>query len=178
MADDPDVVALTRQARNGSRDAFARLIRMNARLVWAQLHGMVRDAAWIEDLCQETFLRAWRSIGTLQDEAAFRPWLLSIARRLCWDFQARESRRPDVEQKARPPEPEEPEERGELVRRALGALPERYRLPLTLRYLEGMRYGEIGEQLGLTNGTLRGLLARGMKQLREALPREFAGRTA
>jgi RNA polymerase sigma-70 factor (ECF subfamily) len=160
---------LVRQARAGSREAFTKLIRAHSRLVWAQLHGMVRDPAWIEDLCQETFLKAWRSIGTLQDDASFRPWLLSIARRLCWDFREREARRPDVEKKAAAPS-DEPEDRAEAVRLALGALPDRYRLPLTLRYLEGMGYHEIGEHLGLTNGTLRGLLSRGMKQLREALP--------
>ena len=160
-----------------SREAFTRLIRAHARLVWAQLQGMVRDPAWVEDLCQETFLRAWRSIGTLEDPERFRPWILSIARRLCWDFQKRELRRPEVEKEAPTPEPERNEERGERVRRALGELPEHYRLPLTLRYLEGMRYGEIEQHMGLTNGALRGLLSRDIKQLRASLPRDLHGRT-
>lgn len=173
-----DESELVRRARAGSRDAFTSLIRLHARLVWAQLQGMARDPAWVEDLCQETFLRAWRAIQTLEEDGAFRPWLLSIARRLCWDFQQRESRRPDVEQKAAPPAEPPAEDRGELLRRALGELPERYRLPLTLRYVEGMGYGEISRQLGLTNGSLRGLLARGVKQLRDSLPRELSGRTS
>jgi RNA polymerase sigma-70 factor (ECF subfamily) len=171
MADEQELV---RRARAGSRDAFTQLVRLHARLVWAQLQGMARDPAWVEDLCQETFLRAWRSIKTLEEDGSFRAWLLSIARRLCWDFQQREGRRPDVEASAPPPPEPAAEERGEVVRRALAELPERYRLPLTLRYLEGMGYEEISRQLGLTNGSLRGLLARGVKQLRAGLPRGFA----
>jgi DNA-directed RNA polymerase specialized sigma24 family protein len=46
-------------------------------------------------------------------------------------------------------------------------------MPLTLRYLTGAGYDAIGEQLGLTNGSLRGLLHRGLKMLRERLPRDI-----
>jgi RNA polymerase sigma-70 factor (ECF subfamily) len=171
MSEEPEVLEWVRAARGGSRDAFTQLIRRHARLVWAHLAGMVRDPAWVEDLCQETFLRAWKSIRTLQEDASFRAWLLSIARRLCWDFEQRERRRPGIEERAAPPGPGTDEDRGERVRRALGELPERYRLPLALHYLEGMDYAEIGRQLGVTNGSLRGLMARGMKQLRDGLGR-------
>jgi RNA polymerase sigma-70 factor, ECF subfamily len=52
----------------------------------------------------------------------------------------------------------------------LRSMPEEYRLPLSLRYLAGADYDTIGEQLGLTNGTLRGLLHRGLKMLRDRMP--------
>ena len=52
----------------------------------------------------------------------------------------------------------------------LRSLPEDYRLPLTLRYIAGADAETIGEQLGLTNGALRGLLHRGLKMLRDRLP--------
>jgi RNA polymerase sigma-70 factor (ECF subfamily) len=55
----------------------------------------------------------------------------------------------------------------------LRSLPEDYRLPLTLRYIVGADAGEIGTQLGLTNGALRGLLHRGLKMLRDRLPPDF-----
>jgi DNA-directed RNA polymerase specialized sigma24 family protein len=55
----------------------------------------------------------------------------------------------------------------------LRSLPEEYRLPLTLRYIGGEDYESIGMQLGLTNGSLRGLLHRGLKMLRAKLPAEF-----
>ena len=52
---------------------------------------------------------------------------------------------------------------------ALKSLPEEYSLPLTLRYIAGADYETIGRQLGLSNGSLRGLLSRGMARLREKL---------
>ena len=55
----------------------------------------------------------------------------------------------------------------------LRSLPEEHRLPLTLRYIAGADYETISTQLGLTNGSLRGLLHRGLKMLRERLPAEF-----
>ena len=55
------------------------------------------------------------------------------------------------------------------------SLPEDYRLPVMLRYFAGADYETIGEQLGLTNGSLRGLLHRGLKLLRDRLPPEFGG---
>ncbi len=67
-------------------------------------------------------------------------------------------------------------EREEIRQRVLAVLrsmPEEYRLPLTLRYMTGADYDAIGEQLGLTNGSLRGLLHRGLKMLRDRLPRDL-----
>jgi RNA polymerase sigma-70 factor (ECF subfamily) len=62
----------------------------------------------------------------------------------------------------------------EQVMAALRALPPGYRLPLTLRYIVGADYASIGEQLGMTNGALRGVLHRGMNLLRDLLPPDFA----
>jgi RNA polymerase sigma factor (sigma-70 family) len=76
------------------------------------------------------------------------------------------------------PTPEEAVERDEMRQRVLAvlrSLPEEYRLPITLRYLTGADYESIGEQLGLTNGSLRGLLHRGLRMLRERLPRDLIG---
>ena len=64
------------------------------------------------------------------------------------------------------------EEERQRVLAVLRSLPEEYRLPLTLRYIAGADYETIGQQLGLSNGSLRGLLNRGMARLREALKDE------
>src|SRR5438477_221238 len=71
------------------------------------------------------------------------------------------------------PEPADHLEREELRQQVLAvlrSLPEEYRVPLSLRYLAGADYETIGTQLGLTNGSLRGLLHRGLKMLRARLP--------
>ncbi len=71
------------------------------------------------------------------------------------------------------PPPDKNAELTELRQRLLAvlrSLPEEYRLPLTLRYIAGADYDAISEKLGLTNGSLRGLLHRGLKLLRDRLP--------
>lgn len=161
---------LATKARKGDAEAFEALVRRYARLVWATVAGMIADPSWTEDLVQETFLRAWKSVDQLEDAAAFRPWVLSIARRLV--FRHTElSRRPlpDVDEVEPQPKSLDVEEARRRVQAALQRLPERYRLPLALRYLNDMDYGRISRELELSNGALRGLLNRGVKMLRREL---------
>jgi RNA polymerase sigma-70 factor (ECF subfamily) len=173
------------RSRRGDRAAFEQLVRRTARLVYARQYLETRDPHRAEDLAQETFLLAWRSIGQLEDPAGFRPWLLRIARTAATDAFRRDvrkkrtgaGRRQDFSVAAdKVPAPSEPPdesaERAETRQRvttALKSLPEEYGVPLTLRYIAGADYETIGRQLGLTNGSLRGLLSRGMAKLREKL---------
>ncbi len=179
--------ALVQKARNGDRPSFEELVRRTSRLVFARLYldtGCVDQA---EDLLQETFLLAFRALPKLADPAGFRPWLLSIAHNALIDDARRSTRlkrlkppasdTPLSELPSGGPSPEDMAERTELRQRVLAvlrSLPEEYRLPLTLRYITGADYEIISQQLGLTNGSLRGLLHRGLKMLRDRLPPEFA----
>jgi RNA polymerase sigma-70 factor (ECF subfamily) len=179
--------SLVRQAQRGDRTAFEELVRRTSRLVFARLYLETGDAHRAEDLLQEVLLLAYRSLGRLTDPAGFRPWLLTIAQNVLIDAARREARlkrtappRAAVPLSAVPaqaPPPEEEAQREELRQRVLAvlrSLPDEYRLPLTLRYLGGADYETIGTQLGLSNGSLRGLLHRGLKMLRARLP-EFGG---
>ena len=182
--DDTDLV---RQAQDGDRTAFEELVRRTSRLAYARLYLETGDAHRAEDLLQETLLLAYRSLRQLTDPAGFRSWLLTIAQNVLVDAARRDARL----KRTAPPRaatpvaavpanallPEEEAHRAELRERVLAvlrSLPEEYRLPLTLRYLAGADYETIGTQLGLTNGSLRGLLHRGLKMLRARLP-EFEG---
>lgn len=174
-------VNLVRSAQRGDRAAFEELVRRTSRLVFARLFLEVGDVHRAEDLLQETLLGAFRSLGALQDPGGFRPWLLKIAQNTAIDAARREQRR----KRAAPvsgaripldnvaaPAPGDPLQREEVRQRVLAilrSLPEDYRLPLTLRYLGGADYEMICLQLGLTNGSLRGLLHRGLKMLRDKL---------
>ena len=173
------------RSRRGDRAAFEQLVRRTARLVYARQYLEARDPHRAEDLAQETFLHAWRSIGQLADPAGFRAWLLSIGRSVAADAFRRENRKKrgaggrredfgaaaDLVRDAAPT-PDAAAQREEDRRRvagALRALPEEYGLPLTLRYVAGADYETIGRQLGLSNGSLRGLLHRGVAKLHEML---------
>jgi RNA polymerase sigma-70 factor (ECF subfamily) len=174
---------LVLQAQGGDRAAFEELVRRTSRLAYARLYLETGDAHRAEDLLQETLLLAYRSLGQLTEPANFRSWLLTIAQNVLTDAARREARlkrsappratTPLAAVPANAPPPEEEAERAELRQRVLAvlrSLPEEYRLPLTLRYLVGAEYETISAQLGLSNGSLRGLLHRGLKMLRARLP--------
>jgi RNA polymerase sigma-70 factor (ECF subfamily) len=179
-------VALVVEARAGDRTAFEELVRRTSRLVFARLYLETGDVHRAEDLLQETLLAAYRSLRQLAQPAKFRSWLLTIAQNVLVDAARREAR----QKRATPsltstpldavptngPAPDaevQREEQRQRVLAALRSLPEEYRLPLALRYLAGADYETISTQLGLTNGSLRGLLHRGLKMLRARLPSEF-----
>lgn len=176
---------LVQDARRGQRPAFEQLVRRTARLVYARIYLDTMDSHLSEDLVQETYLIAWKRIGNLEDLKSFRPWLLKIADSVVIDASRRATRRKrsggsakpraaEVErvvdsQGALPDETASAHEQRRRVLEALRDLPEEYRHPLMLRYLSGADYDTIGKQLALTNGSLRGLLSRGLKLLRERL---------
>jgi RNA polymerase sigma-70 factor (ECF subfamily) len=174
---------LVRKAQGGDGPSFEELVRRTSRLAFARLYLETGDAHRAEDLLQETLLLAYRSLGQLTDPGGFRPWLLAIAQNVLLSAARRDARlkraappRADTPLAAVPanvPPPEEQAQRAEQRERVLAvlrSLPEEYRLPLTLRYLAGADYETIGTQLGLSNGSLRGLLHRGLKMLRARLP--------
>lgn len=176
------------RARQGDRGAFEEIVRLTSRLLYARLYLETGDPHQAEDLVQETYLRAYRGIDSLDRPGNLRSWLLNIARNAAIDAargRARTKRaepktnagRP-VERAAPDPSPAESAESAEQRRRALEvlrSLPEEYRLPLSLRYLAGADYATIERQLGLTNGALRGLLHRGLALMRERMTTEPEG---
>jgi RNA polymerase sigma-70 factor (ECF subfamily) len=174
---------LVQKAQTGDRAAFEELIRRTSRLIFARLYLETGDRHWAEDLLQETWLLAYRSLSKLNDAGSLRPWLLSIAQNVLADSVRKQSRlkrspppRADAHVLAAVPcpisSPEEEAEQAEMhdqVLAVLRSLPEEYRLPLTLRYIVEADYETIETQLGLTNGSLRGLLHRGLKLLKSRL---------
>lgn len=153
-------------ARAGDRAAFGRLYQRYGRMV----HGILlaRVPRWdVADLVQDVFLSALRQLGTLREDGAFGGWLSTIARNRASDHL-----------RSCPDEAPMPEElpgedparnEGRWVLRAIRELPEAYRETLILRLVEGMSGPEIATRTGLTPGSVRVNLHRGMKQLREKL---------
>src|SRR5215212_4662507 len=84
---------LAERSRRGDRAAFEQLVRRTARLVYARQYLETRDPHRAEDLTQETFLLAWRSIAQLSDPQGFRAWLLTIARSAATDAYRHDARK-------------------------------------------------------------------------------------
>jgi RNA polymerase sigma-70 factor (ECF subfamily) len=164
-------------AMAGDRLAFERLYRSHERTVHALLLSMLppEDA---RDGVQEVFLAALRSIATVSEPARFGAWLASIARNAARDVLRRRRPERDMGELAHElPEPEQApaaDDRDEAARilACLRELPEAYRESLSLRLVEGMGGPEIAARLGLTPGSVRVNLCRGMKLLRTRLAEE------
>ena len=176
---------LVRRAREGDRTAFEELVRRTTRMVYAKLYLETGDPHQAEDLVQETFLRAYRSIHQVTDPAGFRAWLARIAGTVAIDAfrRSRAKRRTEpgrapsvVLESVAAPAVDDPglAETREKARAVLQSLPEEYRLPLTMRYLDGADYETITTQLGMSGTSLRGILHRGLQMLRKAVKLEIS----
>ncbi len=158
---------LVRLARAGSGHGFEMLVRRYQGLVVARAYAVLRDRAEAEDAAQETFLRAFRSLGQLRDPEAFAPWLLqtvfNVARRAA---SRRAARQPVALQD------------GDLADRrvvhtevveAISALPEGYQQVVHLHYSQGFSCAEIAGLLGLRIGSVTSRLTRARQLLRKIL---------
>jgi RNA polymerase sigma-70 factor, ECF subfamily len=167
-----DERGLVAAARAGDRDALARLYERHAPMVSSVLLARVARAD-AEDLVQEVFLRAMSHLDSLQSPGAIGPWLASIARNLAADSGRARARAPHLRLTGAPepvaPEASEPAMDVDEVLAAIRALPEAYRDTIALRLIERFTGPQIAEQLGLTHGSVRVNLCRGMKLLRESL---------
>ncbi len=153
-------------AAAGDRDAFARLYADYFRMVHAILLGRVprRD---VDDLVQDVFLTVFTRLKGLRDPAAFGGWLATIARNRATDHlrQTREQVELPEEMPGGEPIPADTF----AVLGAVRHLPDAYRETLLMRLVEGMSGAEIAERTGLTPGSVRVNLHRGMTLLREKL---------
>ena len=153
-------------ARAGDRDAFGELYRRYARMVHGVLLARVPRTE-VTDLVQDVFLAALRRLDGLRDPEAFGPWLASIARNRATDYYRRSV--PTTELPEDLPGRAHPEGDAKAVLAVIRSLPEAYREPLVLRLVEGMTGPEIAQRTGLTPGSVRVNLHRGLQQLRARL---------
>ena len=164
-----DLPALVDAARHGEAGAMDALYRRFAPVVHGVLLGYVQRAD-ADDLTQDVFeIALWR-LHELREAAAFPGWLLGIARHAALDAKRRRTPRTGVEIEAPDPHATH-EERFDAQRSlaAIRALPEAYRDTLMLRLVEGLTGPEIAARTGLSPGSVRVNLHRGMALLRAAL---------
>jgi len=125
------------------------------------------DANAAEDLAQETLLEAWRNAHKLHDPSGADRWLAAIARNHATDHLRR--RGPEIVELSENVAARSDESQARVVLDAVRSLPEAYRETLILRLVEGMTGPEIAVRTGLTEGSVRVNLHRGMKLLRARL---------
>jgi RNA polymerase sigma-70 factor (ECF subfamily) len=155
----------------GDDDAFGELVRRRQSSIRQLFRRFCRDPALADDLAQQTFLQAWRSVGTLKSAAAFGGWLRRLAINT-W-LQKVRAERPlssttDLDEL--PDEAAQPTLTEQLdLDSALAVLPADARLCITLAYAERMSHREICEATGLPLGTVKSHITRGAARLRRLL---------
>lgn len=163
------IPAMVKAARAGDRCAMDRLYRQFAPVVHGVLLAYVQRAD-ADDLTQDVFETALKKLHELQEDRAFPGWLVSIARRAALDARRRPGPVTGLElDPGSAPGCVEERFEAESALRAIQTLPAAYRETLVLRLVEGLTGPEIAERTGLTPGSVRVNLHRGMAQLREAL---------
>jgi RNA polymerase sigma-70 factor (ECF subfamily) len=170
-----DDEAFVRAALAGRGDAFGVLVERYERAVFTLTLRMMRNREDASDAAQDAFYRAYRSLHTFRPGAKFSTWLFTIAHNGCIDRLNRRKRFsndeiPDYADVA--PGPEATSVRNDEavhLRAAIDALPEKYRVVVTLYHLQHRQYEEIASVLGLPIGTVKTHLFRAKELLRKRL---------
>ena len=179
MYDDGELVF---RCLEGDTEAYGKLVERYQGAVYATAYYYAGRYGAAEDIAQEALMAAYRNLPWLKERDKFGPWLKSITCRTASNWLRRHRKRLEKEtplpfrrtvsiEDARqgPRGLLERRERFERVQQAIDSLPERYRLPVILRYLQELNYEEISAFTGETRDEIRGVLQRAGAQLRGLL---------
>jgi RNA polymerase sigma-70 factor (ECF subfamily) len=169
---------LVERVRKGDKRAFELLMEKYRRKIGRLLSRMVRDPEEVEDIAQETFIKAYRALPQFRGDAAFYTWLYRIAVNTAKNYLAARNRNmlavSDVvgedeeggEERYAAPDIDTPDAQllskqiAYAVNEAVEALPEELRTAITLREIEGMSYEDIATFMGCPIGTVRSRIFR------------------
>jgi len=175
---------LVSRSIGGDAESFNQLVLRWERPIYALAYRVIGREEDARDVCQETFLRAFRALGGFRGQAKFSSWLYRIALNLCRDWVRRQRRTPvvplpedvDVIELAASREPTEPIEelvaRRDLTRaveKAMARLPEEQRTAIILKEYHGLTFQEIADLVGCPLSTVKTRLYQGLTVLRREL---------
>ena len=169
-------VELVQRAQAGDLAAFEQLVARYRDAAYGAAYDISGDFGIAQELAQEALVRAFGHLASLRDGARFGAWVVKIARNLARSWQRRAARG-EVSLQDLQPEPvarDDPAHQAaerDVIRRALSALPEPNRLALTMFYINGYTYDEIGSLLEQPATTVRGRVHRGRRQLQQEVLR-------
>jgi len=187
--------SLVQETLEGNQLSFQLLIERYQERIFGLVRHYTTKTVEVEDIVQDTFIKAFRKLSTFQHQSSFSTWLYRIAVNTSLDFLKRAGRNPvqaveDPEtlspalesrqsQVILPPDSRlEREEIAHVTRRVLEELPEIFRTVLVLREFEDLSYQEMADLLGISIGTVESRLFRARSRFKEALVRlypEYAG---
>lgn len=177
---------LVARSIGGDLDSFNQLVLRWERPIYALAYRVIGREEDARDVCQETFLRAFRALGGFKGQAKFSSWLYRITLNLCRDWIRRERRQPlaqtpegvDLVELAGEAEDTESiedlvarKEIGTAVAKAMALLPEEQRTAIVLKEYHGLTFQEIADMLDCPLSTVKTRLYQGLTVLRRQLER-------
>jgi len=174
MSDRQTEAEIIEACKQGDRDAFHDLFEAHKDRVYTIAFHYSGDEAMAHDVTQQVFLKLFTSISQFHENSQFTTWLYRIVANACTD-EHRKRRRfvpfsPEIEVRTMVAKGSQEEtyhrrQVADSVRGAIGELTPKLRLPILLKYVEGLSYDEIAESLGVSIGTVSSRLNRGHKML-------------
>ncbi len=169
-------LALVQQAASGDQTAFAALYEMHADRVYRHVHFQVLDGHDAEDITQEVFIKAWRSLPRYKHTGApFVSWLIVIARNAIVDhFRSKKDVR-DLDESNEPESGSDPVASVEAkfgraeIRDAVMRLKGDKRTVVMMHFIDGFSYEEIAKAMGKSEGTIRVIQHRALKDMKDIL---------
>ncbi|MFY2508096.1 sigma-70 family RNA polymerase sigma factor [Vibrio pectenicida] len=157
---------------------YEALVRAYHRDLYRYAYWLCKDKSVAEDLVQETCLRAWKSLESLQDEKAAKSWLITILRREnARRFERKQFDLVDIDDHANDAKVSDaPHHQSQWIQAQIMRLEDEYREPLFLQVVGGFSGEEIGEILGLNKNTVMTRLFRARNQLKDMLDTENSHR--
>jgi RNA polymerase sigma-70 factor (ECF subfamily) len=178
---------LVERAQKGDKRAFELLVTKYQRKLARLLSRMVRDQAEIEDITQESFIKAYRALPQFRGESAFYTWLYRIAVNTAKNYLVARGRRAPTSTEFNAEEAEgfddaellrdiatpeaelQTKQIAAAVNKAVDALPEELRTAITLREIEGLSYEEISQMMDCPIGTVRSRIFRAREAIAEKI---------
>lgn len=174
MSQGEDILLISQVKLLGSRRAFDRLVRKYQGALRRMLIGLSGgDTYIVDDIAQDTFIRAWTYIGSYKMNSSFKTWLYAIAYRVFYDYTSRTScyKHSSLDSASHLMTEDGTRDLSIDMQKALMHLRYEERTAIVLCYMEGYSYKEISQVMLLPEGTVKSLIHRGKEHLSAILKR-------
>jgi RNA polymerase sigma-70 factor (ECF subfamily) len=174
---DEELVVLCLQ---GKREAFEELVKRYERQIYSLAYRLTNNYHDAVDLTQEVFLHLYQVLDKFDGDRKFFPWMYRIATNVCYNALKKKPKEATSldnviefvsDQDSQPEDKYESKEIRETVHKAITELPENFRIPMVLRYLEDLSYKQISAAMDLPVSTIETRLYRGRIMLQKKLGR-------
>ena len=184
----PEDTLLAFKAADGDENSFETLLRKYERFVSTCVYPIIGSADDTADVCQEVFLKVYRSLSSFKGESSFSTWLYRVAKNCAYDFVRKKKGEnvsldetdedgkglelPDTDEKNYPEQTALKNERKQLLWTAVSRLSDEHREIIVLRDINDYTYEQIAQMTGLEPGTVKSRLFRAREALKKQLLKE------